>query len=198
MANDSTTLGFLTPISVLPINDRPLEDIFSVVLAGITGLPPNMVRPRFQPTVPNQPGYEENWVAFGVTVTEQDVYPYHRHVSSLESPQGATIVERDEYMDVLCSFYGSNNHEYMARWREGLAIEQNRYTMGDLGIKLVAVGKNPVSVPALFKNTWTRRVDLSCQFSRRVSVTYGIRSIASAAVELHTEELPVQTIIVNQ
>jgi len=198
MANDSTTLGFLTPVSVLPINDRPLEDIFAQVITGITGLAANMVRPRYQPTVPNQPEFDVDWVAFGVSITEQDVYPYHRQVATLERPDGDTIVERDEYMEVLCSFYGANNHQYMGRWRDGLAIEQNRYTMGALGIKLVAVGKNPVNVPALFKNTWTRRVDLTCQFSRRVSVTYGVRTIQSATVELYTEELPPQSIIVNQ
>lgn len=196
MANDSTTAGFLTPISVLPLNDRPLEDIFTAVLVGITGLPVDMVRPRIQPTVPNQPEQDENWVAFGVNITDHDVFPYQRQVSTLEG--GNMIVERDEYLDVLCSFYGADNNQYMSRWREGLALEQNRYSLGELGIKLVAVGKNPVPVPALFKDRWTRRVDLSCQFSRRVQVTYGVRTIQSAEIGLHTEVLPVQQIIVNQ
>lgn len=196
MPNDSTTTGFLTPVSVVPINDRALEDIFTEVIRGITGLPENMVRPRIQPSPPNQPDFEENWVAFGVTVTDQDVFHYERTLGTLEG--GVTVVERDEYLDVLCSFYGANNNQYMSRWREGLSIEQNRYVLGDYGIKLVAISKNPVNVPALLKGTWARRVDFSCQFSRRVSVTYGVRAIQSATAELNTEELPPQPIIVNQ
>lgn len=196
MANDSTTLGFLTPISVVPINDRSLEDIFTEAIRGITGLPEEFVRPRYQPQPPNQPDFETNWVAFGVNITEQDVFHYDKQVEF--EGDSAMVVERDEYLDVLCSFYGANNNQFMSRWREGLAIDQNRYSLEELGIKLVAIGKNPVNVPALLKGTWARRVDLACQFSRRVSVTYGVRNIESATVDLYTEELPPQHIIVNQ
>lgn len=188
--------NFLTPVSVLPLNDRPLEDIFTEAIMGITGLPEGMVRPRYQPSPPNQPDFEANWVAFGVNITEQDVFHYDKQVEF--EGDSAMVVERDEYMDVLCSFYGADNNQFMSRWRDGLAIEQNRWSLGELGIQLVAIGKQPVNVPALLKGTWARRVDLSCQFSRRVSVTYAVRSIESAEVGIFTDEgLPPQHIIVN-
>lgn len=198
MANDSTTLGFMRPTSVLPVNDRALEDIFAETVAGITGLDRNLVRPRWQPETPNQPDFEEDWCALGVNITEQDVFPYQRHIGSLLADEGETVVERDEFFDVLCSFYGANSNQFMSVWREGLALDQNRWALREYGIKILAVGKNPVQVPALLKNHWTRRIDLNCQFSRRVKVTYNVRSIQSAEVTLHTEELPPQTIIINQ
>lgn len=205
MPNDSTTAGFLTPISVVPVNDRALEDIFGEVLVGITGLPSDLVRPRFQPSPPNQPDFETNWVAFGVAVNEHDVFDYQQHVpyaGDTEPPElrnGVNIVERDEGLDVLCSFYGPNNQQFMSRWREGLGLSQNRYGLLQYDIKLVAVGRNPVNVPALLKNTWVRRIDLSCQFTRRVRVTYGVRSVASAEVTLNTDVPPTSTVInVNQ
>lgn len=187
---------YLMPLSVLPVNDRELEDIFRDAVMGITGLPSEMVRPRWQQTVPNQPEFEVNWVAVGVDILEQDTFAYERHVPSLEAG-GANVVERDEQLRVLCSFYGANNFRFMSQWREGLAIEQNRFALEEHGIKLVAIDSRPVNVPALFKNTWVRRIDLGCQFSRRVEVTYGVRTVRSVGVDLHTEELPVQHIQVD-
>lgn len=206
MPNDSTTLGYLTPLSVVPVNDRSLEDIFSEVVVGITGLPQDLVRPRYQPKPGNQPDFEVDWCAMGVAVDEHDVFDYQRHLPYPDDPEvpvdlrnGVNIVERDEYFTVLCSFYGAHNQQYMARWRDGLGLSQNRYALLGHGIKLVAVGRNPVNVPALLKNTWVRRIDLACQFSRRVTVTYGVRSVASAGVTLNTDVPPTQTVInVNQ
>ena len=194
MATDSSTGGFLLPAND-PIDDRSLEDIFHETIAGITGLDNDMVRPRFQPVVPNQPGFEENWVAFGVNPIDQDTFAHEQHLPSLETG-GVNEVSRDEMMEVLCSFYGAEGRKYMTRWRNGLMIAQNRYALLNYGIKLVSLGK-PVSVPALLKDRWTRRVDLAVQFSRRSIQTYAVRSIASAEVIIDNE-LSITTINVNQ
>lgn len=194
MPNDSSTGGFLTPAND-PINDRPLEDIFHETIVGITGLPPEMVRPRFQPVVPNQPGFEENWCAFAVNPIDQDTFAHEKHLPSLET-NGVNEVSRDEMMEVFASFYGASGRLYMTRWLNGLALSQNRYQLLSYGIKLVGFGK-PVSVPALLKDKWTRRVDLTAQFSRRLIQTYAVRSIASAEVIIDNE-LTITTINVNQ
>ena len=195
MPNDSTTAGFLVPVGAVPTHDRALEDLIQVAIAGITGLPTALVRPRYQQVVPNQPDFETNWCAFGVSVSGQDTFAYQRHVPSLVSG-GDSVVERDEFLDILTSFYGANNNQFMARWRDGLSIDQNRAQLASYGIKLIGLG-TPVPVPALLKNQWTRRVDLTCQFARRVSTTFGIRSIQSAEVILDTEDQST-VITVNQ
>lgn len=196
MATDSTTAGYLQPVDPLPVDDRELEDIFGDAIAGITGLPRNDVRPRVQPQPPNLPDQEQNWCAFGVNLTDQDTFAYQRHLPALET-NGANQVERDVFMDVLCSFYGANSNQFMGRWREGLSIDQNRAALGNYQIKLVGLGK-PVMVPSLIKDRYTRRVDLVAQFVRRVTVTYSVRHLASASGEILTEELPPVPIIVNQ
>ncbi len=188
MSNDTTTLGFLRPISVLPINDRPLEDLIGDMLAGITGYDRNDVRPRLQPQPPNLPDQERDWVAFGVNMTGQDNFAAVTQLPAL-SQNGQGVVERDEFFDVLCSFYGAHSSEYMAVWRDGLSLDQNRWVLWDHGIKLLGFGF-PVNVPSLVKDRYSRRIDLAAQFARRVNVTYGIRNIASADGQLHTEVLP--------
>lgn len=196
MSNDSTTAGYLTPIEALPPDDRELEDIFGSAIAGITGLDRNDVRPRVQPSPPNLPDQEHNWCAFAVNLTDQDTFAYQRHLPMLVT-NGASQVERDVFMDVLCSFYGANSNQYLARWREGLTLQQNRAVLGTYKIKLLGLGK-PVNVPSLIKDRYSRRVDFTAQFVRRVTVTYGIRHINSAGGELLTEVLPPIPITVNQ
>lgn len=197
MPNDSTTVGYLTPIDAIPpVDDRPLEDIFGDAISGITGLARNDVRPRVQPQPPNLPDQEHNWCAFSVNLTDQDTFAYQRHLPVLEAG-GANQVERDVFMDVLCSFYGANSNQIMGRWREGLSIDQNRDVLGSYQIKLIGLGK-PVMVPSLIKDRYARRVDLVTQFVRRVTVTYGIRHLLSANGELRTEELAPVPLTINQ
>lgn len=196
MANDSTTLGYLTPVSPPQINDRALEDAFGDAIAGITGLGrDDYVRPRIQPEPPNFPNQETDWCAFAVTPYEHDTFAYMRQLPALEGG-GGQQVERDEYLDVLISFYGANSNAYMARWREGLMVDQNRYALADLGIRLVGLGK-PQAVPSLLKNRYVRRIDLSAQFTRRMTTAFAVRYLQSANGVLHTEELPPVPIIVN-
>ena len=183
-----------TPASV-PINDRPLEDIFGDAIAGITGLNRNThVRPYLQPTPPNFPDQETNWVAFKVSPVDQDTFAFVRPTSSLEG--GTGTVERDEYLDVLMSFYGANSNQYMSRWREGLSIDQNRWALQEEGIKLIGMGQ-PINVPSLLKDRYVRRLDITMQFARRVALVYDVRTIASAAGELITEPLPPVTLTIN-
>lgn len=196
MATDSTTAGYLAPVSVLPVNDRLLEDIFGDAIAGITGLDRNNVRPRLQPAPPNLPDQELNWCAFGVSITAQDTFAYVRQIGTLEG--GAGQVERDELLDVFISFYGAQSSQLMGRWREGLSIPQNREALWLQGIKLQGLG-NPLQVPSLLKDRYVRRMDLTAQFARRVIVSYTVRTIISANGELLTDtgKIPPVPITVN-
>lgn len=197
MATDSTTQGYLQPISVLPVNDRALEDIFGEAIAGITGLNRNDVRPREQPQPPNLPDQEKDWCAFGVTPIEQDTFAYVRQLPALES-NGEGQVERDEILDVFISFYGANSHQFMSHCREGLSVQQNREFLWLQGIKLVGIGR-PIKVPSLLKDRYVRRIDLSVQFTRRVVIRYAVRNISIAIGDLHTDtgKIPPIPIIVN-
>jgi len=197
MPPDSTVQGYLAPVSVLPINDRPLEDVFGDAIAGITGLDrDSAVRPRLQPQPSNLPDQEFNWCAFGVSIQNQDTFAYVRQTAALEG--GEMQVERDEMLDIFISFYGAQSSQYMSRWREGLAVPQNREILWLQGIKLVGIGQ-PTQIPSLLKDRYVRRIDLTVQFTRRVVVRYAVRDIASASGGIHTDtgRIPPVPIIVN-
>lgn len=181
---DSTELGFITP-DTEPIEDAALEDIFQQAIAGITGIAGNLVRPSVQPTTPNLPDYSINWVAFLVTVLGADQDAYVEHQPALYV-NGGSKVYRDERLEVKLSFYGPQGKARMTRWRDGLALDQNRWTLQDHGIKLISQG-DPVNLPALQKDRWVPRVDITTTFSRRAVTAYPIRSISIADVEIHNE-----------
>lgn len=181
---DTTTLGFMTPAEE-PTADRPLEDIFQEALRGITGLAGQFVRPQAPATISNQPEVTVDWISFRVVSTGHDFDAHLEHQSALLT-NGGSIQTRDEMVDLVASFYGPNAHLYLNRWITGLAVDQNRWTLMDHGIKFREQGK-PVNLPALVKENWQRRLDLTTTFARRIKVTLPIRSIADAEFGLNNE-----------
>ena len=188
MSNDSSTGGYIVPEASPPYDDS-LEDIFQGALVGITGLANTSVRPRWQPEPPNQPDFNSSWLAFAVTVTDQDVHAYQNHDPNAPAPPGspgADVVERDERLEVFCSFYGPQGHSIMAQLREGLQIEQNRWALNQYGIQFTEFG-SPVYLPALLKERNVKRVDVKMRFVRRVHRVYPVRTVSSAEVILNNE-----------
>lgn len=67
MSNTSATGGYLLPEqSPAPLEGDALDDFFHDIVAGITGLDTNLVRPRWQETPPPAPKRGTNWAAVGV------------------------------------------------------------------------------------------------------------------------------------
>jgi hypothetical protein len=193
-------LIYLTPdISLTPIYDEALEDVFQANVAGITATDPTLVRPRWQPEPPNQPAFTTDWVAMGVSVTAQDWGVYQAHDPTIVTTppgSGGDRVERDEFLELLLSFYGPNCHARMAQWRDGIMIEPNRWELYTYGIKLVEV-MDPVYLPALLKETNVKRVDLRANFARRIKRVYAIQSVADVTVAINNVEF-IDTVVIHQ
>jgi hypothetical protein len=64
---NSASGGYLVPVSPLPLDDEELGRRLSNVVAGVTGIPGNLVRPRWQKNPPPIPDEGVDWVAVGVT-----------------------------------------------------------------------------------------------------------------------------------
>lgn len=197
MANDSTVAGYLQPVGSAPAEDAALDSIFQQMIVGITGLPGNMVRPRWQPTVPKQPEPSTNWCAIGVTGVEHDAnsYEYHDPTGS-----GTDTLIRHEILTVLASFYGPNALSNAAQARDGMYVQQNNATLDQYEMGLVEVG-SIVTAPELVNQQWIRRFDLSIRIRRRIVRTYQILTVLSAQATLEAEtETTTRTekIVVNQ
>lgn len=191
---DTTTTGFITP-EADPIADRALEDAFQITIRGITGIPGNLVRPQSPEIIANQPETDVDWVSFRIQSQGFDFDAHVNHQPSLLTT-GASEVTRDETLDLVLSFYGPHAQQNMLRWVNGLAIDQNRWLLMDHHTKYRSSG-NPVTVPALLKETWQRRIDLTSTFARRVKVVYPIRTVVEGEFGLHNERY-LTPIIVQQ
>lgn len=175
-------MPFIRPAgSPAVLDGDALLDAFQPTLSGITGLPGDLVRPRWQPEPPNQPDFGTDWVAFGVTVMPADAFAFIRQVdiSTVE-------LECTEELQALASFYGPNAPGLAGELRDGLQIDQNRWALLALGIKLVEVQQQR-QVPALMKQIWTKRVDVPMRWRRWVVRRYAVNSVESAALGLDNE-----------
>jgi len=172
-----------TPI---PLFDDPLDNLFAANIVNVSGLTSDLVRPRFQPEPAAHPAHTVNWVAFGISTYDDDVFPAITHDPLANGGIGADTVERDELITVNLSFYGPNNAQYLAQYREGIMIEQNRWDIAAAGVALVSVGQ-VINLPALLKDKWVKRLDTKVIFRRRVSRVYNVPSLLGGNVTLNNE-----------
>lgn len=179
---DSSTAGYLIPSSSSPYDDG-LDDILHNVIVGITGLTGDLVRPRWQPEPPQQPGFDVNWCAFGIVRTSEDVF-----ASSVEASNGGSVeVSLDEQLFVLHSFYGPSATAICKHFAKGLMIDQNRDAIKAANVNLVEVQEATI-LPALLKEKWVKRVDVTVVYRRRVGSTYPVLTFLSAGGLITTDQ----------
>ncbi|VXB24971.1 putative bacteriophage protein [Burkholderia sp. 8Y] len=177
MANDSSTGGYLLPTAPSPpLEDAALDAVFQQLIVGLTGLPGNMVRPRWQPTVPKMPEPTQNWCAIGVTDIDQDFAPTVVHVPDTA---GTDKLYRNEILTLTASFYGPAAMQYAAQARDGIFVAQNHGMLELSGMGLVDVGRL-TAAPELLNQQWLRRYDLQFRVRRQVERTYSVLNVLSA------------------
>lgn len=180
MTNTSATGGYLLPSNTVE-EDDVLTDAIQGVVAGITGLDPTLVRPRWQPEPPDQPDAITNWVGLGVTDEDPDVWAY---VTVM--PDGSYQLQRTEQLEVMCSFYGPSAGGYAGVLRDGLQIQQNLDQLNANNLKLIKTG-HPKRIPELVNKLWLNRVDVSVFLKYLIVRTYPILTVLSADGRLYAE-----------
>lgn len=209
MANDSSTGGYLAPVDAQPPpEDAALDAIFQQLVAGVTGLPGSMVRPRWQPVIPRQPEPNINWCALGISDQTMDAGPAIIHQSQFEQPivtgdgssvvtddnstvgsvnvNGQDVMQRHEDIDVLCSFYGPSAKGYAHLLVDGMYVPQNNEQIKALGISFIGTG-DIRTAPDFVNEQWIRRYDVTLQFRRMVSRTYAVLNLLSAQPDYHSD-----------
>lgn len=186
MANTSATGGYLAPTAPVPPDDDDLDNLLQELVAGVTGLPGGMVRPRWQPTVPKQPEPSENWCAMGVTVQGNDAGPAIRHDPAGE---GSDTYIRHQQIDLMCSFYGPAAKGYAQRLADSMSIPQNSEQLALNGMKFVSAS-DIQPAPALINQQWNRRYDLTLVLRRKITRTYPVLNLLSADVATETDSVP--------
>jgi len=179
---DSSAAGFLRPLSS-PIYDDPLDDYFHEFLVGLSGIPGDLVRPRWQPEPPNQPNFTINWLAFGFPRITEDAFAYQGQ--GPDNPETG-LVQRDEVLTMLMSFYGPQGGQIGKQVSASIQLSQNRAYLRTQQISLIEV-EDQIKLPALLKEKWVPRVDINVRFRRRAGWVFAIRSVESAQAGLDNE-----------
>jgi hypothetical protein len=184
MPNDSTTAGYLLPTSTAPSADLDLDKILQHIIVGLTGLPGNMVRPRWQPTNPKQPEANANWCAVGVTNVKRDA---NSTVIHDPTGDGSDTLIRHEKVEALASFCGPQGQQYAEVCRDGFWIPQNNAMLRQYDAGFTDAG-DIRSVPELVNQQWRRRYDLAFTIRRKVTRTYNVRNIESVEIVIQTDD----------
>ena len=181
MANSSSTGGFLTPDSrPAPLIATALEDFLQAIVAGITGIDGQLVRPRWQAIPPQQPPQHTDWCAIGIIEREADLNPYLAHDGTANDGRGADHMQRHETLTLLCSFYGPQADTHASLMRDGLYMAQNREGLTEHGFGLVETGTIR-TVPEPVNQVWVRRCDIEIRVRRVIERTYRVENIKSAS-----------------
>lgn len=204
---NSSTRGFLTPGTGFPFgfdsaglgfdaglwagnpsrSGQPLDDFMQQVACGVTGLPGNLVFPRWQEEPPNLPDIGTNWAAVGVTRSEPWGFPVDTELTAGAAASSGYSQQSDqEEFDVLCSFYGHKADGYAVLYRQGLMVAQNRECLQLLNIGLVRTSGR-TRVPSLVKQRYLWRVDITATFLREVRAFYPVLYFLSSPIALETD-----------
>lgn len=183
MSNTSATGGYLAPQGPAPLDGDPLVDAIQEAIAGITGLPGDLVRPRWQPEPPNQSAAGTDWCEFGITSRRADDDPVIVHDGAGD---GVDRMQRHETIEILVSFVGPACQTNAAILRDGCYVPQNREALQAVGIDLLDVGQL-LAVPELIDTQWVNRCDMPVRLRRQIDRTYPVLNILSAAGPIQSE-----------
>lgn len=172
MPNTSATGGYLTNVTT-PIEGVDLTRFLGSVIAGVTALPGNLVRPAWQPNPPTIPDITTSWAAYGITSRRSEATPY------MEQAENDATLIRHEELDILCTFYGPECQAIAASLRDGMYLSQNRENLFLAGMGLVGFS-DIVHAPELINERFFDRADMTMTIRREIKREYRILYFVAA------------------
>ena len=186
MSGNTSASGGYLPEQQLPatLENPGLADLIQGLLAGVTGMDPTLVRPRWQVTPPNEPALGTDWIAFGFTErTPEPSTPWIFHDGAANGGLGQDILRKNQDLHLTVSCYGPNAEDYGDRVHDGFYIPQNLELLGANGIKMVDT-EPMVTVPELVNAVWIPRTDLPIRLRRHTERAYAIENIVSVPIAI--------------
>jgi hypothetical protein len=152
-----------------------LTQFLQTVLVGVTALPGELVRPKWQIEPPKSPDVLTNWMAFGIDSAAPDFSAW------LSPPEGGGRLQnqRNEDLTISLSIYGPAALETYGLIRDGLQIPQNRFAMFSANIGYTDLSEAR-HVPDLVNQRWIDRYEASLLLKRQVQRVYPVLTFVSA------------------
>lgn len=165
--SDSSTGGYI-PQQSGPIEGPALHRFLNSVIAGVTGIKGDLVRPAYQLNPPPMPENSVNWVAFHIDLCMVDY-----SASDAGIRNGVYTVKQHEDLEIACSFYGPDCMDYAKRMVSGLELPQNREAMLKASVGLVGFS-SVKHVPELINERFYNRADVTMSLKRECLRTYPV------------------------
>jgi hypothetical protein len=186
--NDSSTGGYLAPTSALAPEDDAFDNIMQEFVVGVTALPTNLVRPRWQPVPPDQPEANVNWCAIGLIEEDpQSGRSMITHDGAASGGLGADTLQVNDEAEIMASFYGPNAGQFAKLFRDGIMLPQNREALTLQGYRLCHMPSAARLAAELVNQVTIRRFDVTFRVKRESITVWPIENIASLQVELITD-----------
>lgn len=183
--NTSATGGYLDGVTdTLQVDDDDFENLLHDLVMGLSAIPQDLVRPRWQATPLTQPTRTTNWCALGITNRSVLETPVITHDPAGD---GSDHLVQQEELDLLVSFYGPNSSGNASRLRDGLYISQNRDVLTANSIGLVRTS-SITPFPELVGTQWYHRHDITITLRRKVQRTYAVLTLRSAQGEVDSDK----------
>src|SRR5262249_50821054 len=97
---------------------------------------------------------------------------------------GADLLQRQEKLYILGSFYGPHADEIAGVFRDGLWVEQNTAVLRANGMGLIEVDELTTNAE-LFREQWRYRVDVDFVLNREIRRVYNVRSLLRSQGVIH-------------
>lgn len=184
---DSRSSGVLKPLETA--NTGEVETRLRLFVSAITGLDKSLVRKRWSQKPATQPPFGTDWCAVGVVRVRTLGNPdFQGHKGNIQKPDSGDVVsKRHQTLFCLATFYGQNAQENADLLRDGLGIPQNNSWLQTQGLTVQNVDDEATHIPEFVNQQWLDRYDLSFQIGRKLTRTFGVRTIANADFEIITE-----------
>ena len=185
---DSRTSGVLRPLS--KNNTGEVETRLRSFVSQITGIDLKLVRKRWLPKPGTQPAIGIDWCAVGVTGVRTLGTPFIKGKrGDIDDPESGDVKsEAHQTLTVEVTFYGANAAENADLLRSGLLLSQNNAWLESQGLTIQGVDDEIRHLPDFQLQQWIDRYDVTFRVGRKVSRTYGVRTIASTDAEIITEK----------
>ena len=169
-----------------PTSSEEVIDLLTRLVVNITSLQTNLVRPRWQPTPPEQPPVNVTWAAVGVVGRSAQGFNY-QGMSNLPGTNIEALLQRRwASFEVLVSFYGPNSDDISEQFRDGVQIVQNLAGLYSAGIKITSVD-SILKVPDLVNLQWIDHNDIRLELVREFDRYYPMKSVIEANGSLVTD-----------
>lgn len=174
-------MTYLKPITPNQFpNSLTQTQFIQSVLTGISGLPGELVRPKWQKEMPKQPDIDTNWLAFSESVLTPNA-----NLFIGVQPDGKNITSRQSRLEVQLSFYGPRALEIYGIVADGFQIPQNLEALRFARMGFTEIGAG-TRVPDLVNERWVNRLECTLVLQVEAQRTYPILTLIGATGTIHT------------